>query len=82
MTNYLPGEDTDDPLLAITAQHVLLQISNLMDENMGVAPAEKIFQELNARQINDDEINEAINYLLMQASIIEIDEDIFTLNEE
>lgn len=82
LTNYLPGGDTDDPFLAITAQHILLQISNLMDEKDGAAPAEDIFQQLNDRQIDDDEINEAINFLLMQGSIIEVDEDLFTLGDD
>jgi hypothetical protein len=82
LTNLLPSGETDDPFLAITAQHVLLQIGRLMEENVGVAPAEEIFNHLNERQIEDEEINEAINFLLLQGSIIEIDEDIFILGDE
>jgi hypothetical protein len=82
LTNLLPNGETDDPFLAITAQHVLMQIGRLMEENVGVAPAEEIFNHLNERQIEDEEINEAINFLLLQGSIIEIDEDIFILGDE
>ena len=76
---YLPDEIGDDPLLAVCAQAILLHFE-MEAENDGLPETlEGLGLALVPRGIDSDELVEALEWLLQQGSIIEIDENIFTL---
>jgi|TARA_B100001540_G_scaffold245432_1_gene220562 hypothetical protein len=76
---YLPEDIGDDPLLAVCAQAILLHFE--MKEEAGDLPEtlEGLGLALVPRGIESDELVEGLEWLLEQGSIIEIDENIFTL---
>ncbi|MEE2758957.1 MAG: hypothetical protein VYA86_03140 [Candidatus Thermoplasmatota archaeon] len=76
---YLPDDIGDDPLLAVCAQAILLHFE--MKEEHGELPEtlEGLGLALVPRGIDTDELVEALEWLLRQGSIIEIDENVFTL---
>ena len=80
LLGYLPGEDGDDPLMAIVAQLILVKL----EENaaIGQLPVslEKIGEDLEGRGVHPDEVIEALEWLLEKSEIVEVDEDKFTLN--
>ena len=80
LTNLLPGLESDDPLLAITAQAILIEINNIVQSGMDFAPLELIVGKMFERSISAEEIEEAIDYLLMQEEIHEIDDDCFVVD--
>lgn len=77
LLTFLPGEDEDDPLLAMTAQMVLMYIDDTIGGGAPYATSEGIFLQLIERGVNEDEIDEAIDHLLAKGSIYEIDDDCF-----
>jgi len=81
LLDYLPGEMSDDPLLAVVAQLVLLEIDSLIEKNAEMVPIEVICQLLNERGISNEEVDEAIDHLLLTGAIHEIDEDCFVPDE-
>ena len=81
LLDYLPGEMSDDPLLAVVAQLVLLEIDSLIDKNAEMVPIEVICQLLNERGISNEEVDEAIDHLLLTGAIHEVDEDCFVPDE-
>ncbi len=80
MLDYLPGEECDDPLLAIAAQHILLLMEEKIANNGLPVPLEDIGNPLEKQGLNPDEVIEAVEWLLERNEIIEVDEDQFTLN--
>ena len=81
LLDYLPGEMSDDPLLAVVAQLVLLEIDSLIDKNAEMVPIEVICRSLNERGISNEEVDEAIDHLLLTGAIHEVDEDCFVPDE-
>ena len=81
LTNLLPGGESDDPLLAITAQSILLEISRITTGGCEFAPLEIIAKTLFDWGITEEEIEEAIDYLLMQDEIHEIENNCFVIND-
>jgi len=77
LLTYLPGEDEDDPLLAMSAQMVLMFIDDVIGAGAGYATTEDIFTKLIGSGIDEHEIDEAIDHLLSKGSIHEIDDDCF-----
>ena len=77
LLDWLPGEPGDDPLLAIVAQLVLVEMDEA--EGSGDLPLslEEICEVLETRGISPDELIEAINWLLERGDIIEVAEDLF-----
>jgi hypothetical protein len=81
LLDYLPGEMSDDPLLAVVAQMVLLEIDSLIDNNAEMVPMEILCELLNGRGISNEEVDEAIDHLLLTGAIHEVDEDCFVPDE-
>lgn len=80
LLDYLPGETGDDPLLAIVAQHILLEMDELLSEGNLPVSLDKLGDALESQGINPDEVIEALEWLLHQGEIAEVDEDKFTIN--
>lgn len=80
LLDYLPGEAGDDPLLAIVAQLILLTLEDA--EGRGSLPLslEDLGDEVESRGVSADEVIEALEWLLERGEVIEVDEDMFTLN--
>jgi len=81
LLSYLPGEIGDDPLLAVVAQLILLEMNALMDAGLEVVPLSEILRVMNERGIGEDEVDEAIDHLLLTSAIHEIDDDCFIPDE-
>ena len=81
LLDYLPGEMSDDPLLAVVAQMVLLEIDSLIDNNAEMVPIEVLCEVLNKCGISNEEVDEAIDHLLLTGAIHEVDEDCFVPDE-
>ena len=81
LLSYLPGEIGDDPLLAVVAQLILLEMNALMDGGSEVVPLSEILRVMNERGIGEDEMDEAIDHLLLTGAIHEIDDDCFIPDE-
>ncbi len=77
LTALLPGEPSDDPFLAITAQSILFEIHRIIGKGRDSAPLEMIAKTLLARKISEEEIEEALDHLLMQGEIHEVDDNCF-----
>ena len=75
--DLLPHDNTDDPLLAIAAQSILMGIEHEMRSGDGVATLETIFQQARHIGIADEETDEALNHLLMLGTVVEVDDDCF-----
>ncbi len=73
----LPDSQGDDPLLAVACQLLLMTIEKEIAKGEPVATLESIVLEMDARGVSFEEIDEAIEYLLMNGSIIEVDDDCF-----
>lgn len=80
LLDYLPGETGDDPLLAIVAQHILLEMDELLSEGNLPVSLDELGDSLESQGINPDEVIEALEWLLHQGEIAEVDEDKFTIN--
>jgi hypothetical protein len=80
LLDYLPGETGDDPLLAIVAQHILLEMDELAASESLPISLDKLGDSLDSLGINPDEVIEALEWLLAQGEITEVDEDQFTIN--
>nr|AIF03063.1 hypothetical protein [uncultured marine group II/III euryarchaeote KM3_160_F12] len=80
LLDYLPGETGDDPLLAIVAQHILLEMDELLSEGSLPVSLDELGDSLESQGINPDEVIEALEWLLQQGEISEVDEDKFTIN--
>ena len=78
--NYLPDDIGDDPLLAVCAQSILLHMEQ-KSENGGLPISlENLGLALVPRGIESEELVEALEWLLDQGTIIEIEENLFDLN--
>jgi hypothetical protein len=80
LIDYLPSDGGDDPLMAIVAQLILLEMDEAAAEETLPISLEEIGEGLEGRGIHPDEVIEALEWLLEKSDIIEIDEDQFTLN--
>ena len=77
--DYLPGEPGDDPLLAIVAQLVLVEMEQA--DAVGLLPLslEDMGNTFDKRGISPDELVEAIEWLLEREELVEMTEDMFGL---
>lgn len=73
----LPDDESDDPLLAVVCQMLLIHVDSEMAKGLPCATLETIFKELNSSGISPEEIDEALDYSLMNGTLIEIDDDCF-----
>jgi len=75
----LPDSQGDDPLLAVACQLLLMTIEAEVAKGEPVATLAKIVTEMDSRGVSYEEIEEALEHLLMNGSIVEIDDDCFIL---
>ena len=73
------GSD-DDPLLAIVSEHIMNVIEGSGSSNGGVH-FEVIIDTLEPLGIRADEIDEALSWLLQRRMVIEIEQDVFGVDE-
>ena len=67
----------DDPLLAVACQNLLIIIDGEISNGKDFATLELIVTELDKSGISFEEIDEAIEHLLMTGAIIEVEDDCF-----
>lgn len=77
--DLLPHDNTDDPLLAIAAQTVLMSVENETTRGEAMATLEAIFDYARKANIADEEIDEALNHLLVLGLLVEVDDDCFVM---
>jgi hypothetical protein len=77
----MPDEECDDPLLAVTAQLMLMAAQDKIGRGSSWADLEDLFTPLLERGIIPEECDEALDHLLMTGQIHEIDDDCFVLDE-
>ena len=75
LLNSLPGELSDDPFLVVAAQLVLVELEKAESMREHSLSGSEIFCRLENRGLNEKEIKEAIEHLLSQGTILEVDED-------
>ena len=71
----LPDEESDDPLLALVCQMLLIHVETEMSKGQPCATLETIFKHLDSSGISHEEIDEALDHLLMNGTLKEIDDD-------
>jgi hypothetical protein len=77
--DLMPNDNTDDPLLAIACQTVLIAVEAELASGEPVATLEAIFKGTRSCNIEDDETDEALDHLLSIGGLIEIDDNCFIL---
>ena len=75
--DLLPNDQGDDPLLAVACQNLMIVIDDEMAKGKDFATLEVIVTELDKAGISFEEIDEAIEHLLMSGAIIEVEDDCF-----
>ena len=75
--DLLPNEQGDDPLLAVACQNLMIVIDEELAKGKDSATLEVIVTELDKAGISFEEIDEAIEHLLMSGAIIEVEDDCF-----
>jgi hypothetical protein len=63
--------------LAITAQSILIEISQIIANGADFAPLEDLARPLLDRDFSEAEIEEALDYLLLQGEIHEVEDNCF-----
>ena len=77
--DLLPDANTDDPLLAIACQSVVMSIEQALASGEPVATLQAIFDHTRASSIDDAETDEALDHLLTTGMVLEVDDDCFIL---
>ena len=77
--DLMPHDNTDDPLLAIACQTIVMAVEAETARGQPVATLEAIFEHARAGNIEDDEIDEALDHLLTTGLLLEVDDDCFVL---
>tara|TARA_S200000501_G_scaffold376872_1_gene433190 strand:+ start:1806 stop:2456 length:651 start_codon:yes stop_codon:yes gene_type:complete len=77
--DLLPNANTDDPLLAIACQSVIIGIELEVAKGEPLATLQAIFAHTRASNIDDSETDEALDHLLTTGMVIEVDDDCFIL---
>ena len=75
----MPDANTDDPLLAIACQSVVMSIELELARGEPVASLQSIFDHTRSSNIEDEEADEALDHLLTTGLVIEVDDDCFIL---
>ena len=79
--NLLPDDGCDDPLLAVTAQMMLILAQEKVGTGASWVEIRDLFSPLTENGISEDECNEALDHLLMTGQIHEVDDDCFVPDE-
>jgi hypothetical protein len=77
--DLLPHANTDDPLLAIACQSVVICIEQELANGEPVATLQAIFDHTRGSNIEDHETDEALDHLLTTGMVLEVDDDCFIL---
>ncbi|MBL6733129.1 MAG: hypothetical protein ISP84_01135 [Candidatus Poseidonia sp.] len=77
--DLLPHDNTDDPLLAIACQTIVMGIERELAKGEPVATLEAIFEHARSSNIDDEEADEALDHLLSTGMLLEVDDDCFIL---
>ena len=79
--SLLPDDGCDDPLLAVTAQMMLIVAQEKVGRGANYIELDELFSPLANNGISPDECNEALDHLLITGQIHEVDDDCFVPNE-
>ena len=79
--NLLPDNQCDDPLLAVTAQMMLIIAQEKVGNGASWAGLDDLFAPLLNNGIIPEECDEALDHLLMTGQIHEVDDDCFVPEE-
>ena len=79
--NLLPDDGCDDPLLAVTAQMMLILAQEKVGKGESWIEIRDLFFPLTENGISEEECNEALDHLLMTGQIHEVDDDCFVPDE-
>ena len=79
--NLLPNDGCDDPLLAVTAQMMLIVAQEKVGKGASWIELEDLFSPLIENGISQEECDEALDHLLITSQIHEIDDDCFIPDE-
>ena len=79
--NLLPNHGCDDPLLAVTAQMMLIVAQEKVGKGASWIELEDLFYPLLENGISQEECDEALDHLLITSQIHEIDDDCFIPDE-
>jgi len=79
--NLLPNDGCDDPLLAVTAQMMLIVAQEKVGKGASWIELEDLFSPLLDNGISQEECDEALDHLLITSQIHEIDDDCFIPDE-
>ena len=77
--DLMPDANTDDPLLAIACQSVVMSIELELARGEPVASLQSIFDHTRSSNIEDEVTDEALDHLLTTGLVIEVDDDCFIL---
>ena len=69
----------DDPLLAIVSEHILNMMENEKKTGNNVVHYLDLIKKFEPLSVNEQEVDEAISILLQKKTIIELDQDVFSL---
>ena len=78
--DYTNLEFGDDPLLAIVSEHIIHVMELLNSKGLTSIHFDLLLQELSEIGIRDEEVDEAISWLLRKQIIIELEQDHFSLD--
>ena len=79
--NLLPDDGCDDPLLAVTAQMMLILAQEKVGKGESWIEIRDLLSPLAENGISEEECNEALDHLLMTGQIHEVDDDCFVPDE-
>jgi hypothetical protein len=79
--NLLPDSQCDDPLLAVTAQMMLIIAQEKVGNGASWAELDDLFAPLLSNGIIPEECDEALDHLLRTGQIHEVDDDCFVPEE-
>ena len=80
-TTLFTNDDCDDPLLAVTAQMMLILVQEKIAKGESWVELGEIYEPLLNNGITIEECDEAIDHLLMTGQLHEIDDDCFIPDE-
>jgi len=78
--DYTNLEFGDDPLLAIVSEHIIHVMEILNSKGLTSIHFDLLLQELSEIGIRDNEVDEAITWLLQKQIVIELEQDHFALD--
>ncbi|MEL0100881.1 MAG: hypothetical protein VW862_04200 [Euryarchaeota archaeon] len=80
-TNLFPNDECDDPLLAVTAQMVLILVQEKIGKGANWVDLSEIYEPMIDNGVSIEECDEAIDHLLISGQLHEIDDDCFIPDE-